>query len=124
MTDQSTTHFELSAGAILILSSSLGRNGWYKDDPKPDVLCGRGFSAHEALPEFTDMPTPGKDETKEAFEERFDKWAEKIYQFEWTPKQKDAARACLRYFFKQGIYSSTKYTIEAMRFLGLGKDEE
>jgi hypothetical protein len=113
------THYELSVGAIAVLSEILPTPQWYKDDPKQGVLIGRAFAASEALPDVPPRPTPEKDETKDSFETRADVWANPIMEFEWTEKQKDAVKKCVAHYLKQGAFSVTKHTVALLTLLGL-----
>lgn len=114
-----STTYNLSTGAIAVLSEILPTPQWYKDDPKQGVLIGRAFAASEALPDTPPRPKPEQDESKEAFEKRIEAWADPILMFDWTEKQKDAVRTCVRYYLKQGAFSVTTHTVQLLKLLGL-----
>jgi hypothetical protein len=116
-----TTHYELPQGAIAILREILPSPTWYKEDPKQGVLIARSVGAYEALPEI-DRPVSEKEESARDFEKRAKAWAETVLEFEWTEKQKDAVKICVRHYLKQGAFTVTKHTVAMLRLLGL--DEE
>jgi hypothetical protein len=39
--------------------------------------------------------------------------------FEWTDKQKDAVRVCVRYYLKQGAFAVNINTVALIKLLGL-----
>ena len=118
-TPPKSTHYELSVGALAVLQEILPTPTWYKEDPKQGVLIGRAYAATEALPDLPRRPMPEKDETKEAFDERATTWASPVLEFEWTDKQKDAVKTCVRYYLKQGAFTVTEHTVALLRLLGL-----
>jgi len=123
MADKNTTHYELSVGAIAMLAEVLAMGQWYKDDKQQAVLMGRGFAAHEALPDLPKRPKPAKDESKEDYDDRIEEWAKPVMEFEWTDKQKEAVKTCVKFFLKQGAFSVTKHTMLILKLLGLTAEE-
>ena len=114
-----TTHYELSIGAVAVLQEILPTPTWYKEDPKQGVLIGRAYAATEALPDIPKRPAPEKDEPKESFEARAEEWAKPVVEFEWTDKQKDAVKVCVRFYLKQGAFTVTEHTVGMLHLLGL-----
>lgn len=108
-----TTTYELSAGGIAILQDKMPLMEWYKDEPKSAWLIVRSVEAVEALPDIGNRPT------KETPIEEINKWAERSFQFEWTEKQKDAAKVCIGFFKKHGAIFSTKHFVALMKLLGM-----
>lgn len=122
-TDKPTsTHYELPTGAIAILEEILPLAQWYKDDPKQGVLITRAAAAFEALPDTAKRIKPEKDEEKGDFDARFAAWGEPVLEFEWTDKQKDAVRACVRYHLKQGALPVNANTVALLMLLGLNDE--
>jgi len=115
----STTQYELPTGAIAMLEEIIPQPQWYKDDPKQGFLIVRATSAFEALPDTAPRIKPEKEETKEDFEARADDWAKPGLMFEWTDKQKDAVKVCVRYFLKQGAFAVNTNTVALLHMLGL-----
>lgn len=113
MGEKNKTQYELSAGGITILQIFLTLKLWYKDEPKADWLMVRAVDAYDALPDLG--PRPSRDST----EAENKAWAERNFQFEWTDKEKDAAKACIRFFHKAGELNPNKHTVAVMRLLGL-----
>jgi hypothetical protein len=118
-TPPKANHYELSVGTIAVLQEILPTPQWYKDDPKQGVLVGRAYYANEALPDLPPRPKPEKDEDKDVFEARIKAWADPILEFEWTDKQKDAVKTCVRHYLKQGAFSVTEHTVAMLHMLGL-----
>lgn len=116
------TKLQISIGAIAILDSIIGLPSWYKDEPKQGMLLCRAVSARDALPEIPPALKPEKDEAQKDFDARVEKWAEPKMEVEWNDKQKEAVKACVKFFLKQASFTVTKPTIELLRILGL--DEE
>lgn len=114
-----TTHYELSTGAVAVLQEILPTAQWYKEDPKQGLLIGRAYAAAEALPETPARPAAEKDEVKEAFEKRIDTWAAPVLEFDWTDKQKDAVKVCVKFYLKQGAFLVTEHTVTLLHMLGL-----
>lgn len=114
-----TTQYELPTGAVAILEEIIPLAGWYKDDPKQGLLIARSVSAMDALPETAPRIKADKDESKGDFDARVDAWASPILMFEWTDKQKDAAKKCVTHFLKQGAFNPNKTTVALLRLFGL-----
>ena len=114
-----TTKYELSTGGIAVLGEILPTVQWYKDEAKQGQLICRAFAANEALPEVAERPKPEKDELKDSFDPKVEKWAEPILSFEWTDKQKDAVKVCVRFYLKQGAFTVTTHTVKLLELLGL-----
>lgn len=114
-----TTHYELPTGAVAMLEEIIPQSAWYKDDPKQGFLIVRATSAFEALPDTAPRIKPEKDETKDSFDARVEAWAKPVLEFEWTDKQKDAAKTCVRFFLKQGAFAVNTNTVALLRLLGL-----
>ena len=120
MTDApATTHYELSVASIAILTEILPTPTWYKEEAKQATLIGRAYSANDALPDVPTRPVPKEKESKESFEARIDVWANPILEFDWTDKQKDAVKVCVRYYLKQGSFTVTEHTVALLHMLGL-----
>lgn len=114
-----STKYTLTIGAIAILAEILPTTTWYKEDSKPGQLMGRSFAACEALPDFDDRPIRTKEESEAAFDKRLDAWADPEKSFEWTDKQRDAVKTCVRYYMKQGAFVVTKHAIGLLKMLQL-----
>lgn len=115
------THYELTTGAVAMLHEILPTPQWYKDDPKQGRLLGYAFDAIKALPDV-ERPLPQKDELKHAYDKRVDEWASPILEFEWTDKQKEAAKKCCAYYLKLGSFSVTAHSVALLALLGLNDD--
>jgi hypothetical protein len=116
---KSTVQYELPTGSIAILGEILPTPTWYKDEPRQGVLIARAAGVADSLPKTAKRPTPEKDEPKASFEARIDTWASVSLMFEWTDKQKDAVRACVRYYLKQGAFAVNINTVALIKLLGL-----
>ena len=116
---QKPIQYELPTGAIAILEEVLPTPQWYKDEPKQAGLIVRAMQAADALPATADRPKPEKDETKEAFEVRADAWAAVNLEFFWTDKQKEAAKACIKYYIKQGALAINPNSVALITLFGL-----
>jgi hypothetical protein len=113
------THYELPTGAVAILEETLVAPTWYKDEPKAGMLMTRANAAYKALPDTAPRPKPEKGEDPEDYNARVDAWAAVLLEFDWTEKQKDAAKTCIRYFIKQGALDGKDPAIALIHLLGL-----
>jgi hypothetical protein len=116
------TKYTISVGAASVLAEILPTTQWYKDEAKQGQLICRSFAACEAIPELPDRPKPDKDELASAHEIRLNKWGDPKVEVEWTDKEKEAVRACMRYYLKQGAFMVTKYAIELLMLLSLNDE--
>ena len=115
-------HYELPVGAIMLLESVLGQSQWYKEDPKAGYLVVRAVQAADALPDLPEKLKVESGESQDDFDKRFDAWADPVCEFQWTEKQREAVKVCVRFFLKQGAFVVTKHLVSLLRLLGL--DEE
>jgi len=116
--------YELPTGAVTILDEILPTPQWYKDDPKYAKLLCNAKDALDALPETKPRPDPKPDETRAAFEKRVDPWSSEILMFEWTDKQKDAAKKCVQFYLKAGnLGGAAAPTIALIKLFGLQHDD-
>lgn len=120
---QDKQHYELPTGAIAILQDILPTAIWYKEEVKKSKLMVHSVDAEEALPVTEKRPTPTKEESQDAFEARVDKWADKVLMFEWTEKQRDAAKKCFAYYLKQANLTATPNTVALIRLFKTEDDE-
>jgi hypothetical protein len=118
-TEIKTTHYELPTGAVVILESILATPQWYKDDAKQARTIVHAVGALDALPDLLDKPQPEKDEKQGDFNARADTWATPVLMFEWTDKQKEAAKKCVSYYLKQGAFAVNTHTVALLTLLGL-----
>lgn len=112
-------HYELPTGAVAILEQILPTPTWYKDDPKQARTIVAAVAAADALPETAARPAMKADETQEAFNIRVDTWAEPVLEFEWTDKQKEAAKKCVAHYIKGGNLSVNAHLVALIKLLGL-----
>lgn len=112
-------HYEQSIGAIAILAEILPTPQWYKDNPRQVVLINRSYLACEALPDLPKRPKPDKDEDKDSFEARIDMWADPILEFEWTDKEKESVKTCVKFYMKQASFTITKHIISIFKLLDM-----
>lgn len=119
-----STHYELPTGAIAVLEELLPTAQWYKDDPKYAKLLCTAVDALDALPETAPRPVPEKDETVAAYEARIAPWNDKVLMFDWTDKQRDAARKCIQHYLKLGqLNGATTSTVALIRLFKLHIDD-
>lgn len=116
------THYELPTGAVAILEEILPTPQWYKDEQKQAALIVRAMDAVDALPETAARPKPEKDETKGDFDARADAWAATNLEFNWTDKMKEAAKACVKYYIKQGALSINANSVALITLFGLADE--
>lgn len=117
--EKKATHYELPTGAVAILEEILPTPQWYKDDPKQAKTIVHAVGALDALPETKPRPRPDKDEDKAFFEARVDVWAAEVLMFDWTDKQKEAAKKCVTFYLKQGAFSVNSNIVALLTLLGL-----
>jgi hypothetical protein len=101
------------------LEDILASGVWYKDDPKQARTIVSAVGALDALPETAPRIKPEKDEEKDVFDARADAWAKPVLMFEWTDKQKEAAKKCVSHYLKQGAFTVNTNTLALIRLLGL-----
>ena len=114
-----TKPYELTAGAIAILEDVLPLGSWYKDEQKQGLLLTRAIAACEALPDIGSRPKPTKEEEQDVYDARVEKWRDTIFMFNWTDKQKDAAKVCVRFYLKQAAFGATATTASLLKFFEL-----
>ncbi len=115
------TKYNISTGSAAILAEILPTTQWYKDEAKQGQLICRAFAACEALPELPDRPKKDAGEDK-SFDVRVEKWGDPKVEVEWSDKEKEAVRACMRFYLKQGAFMVTAYAIELLNLLSLNDE--
>lgn len=116
------TKYTLTVGAASVLAEILPTTQWYKDEAKQGQLICRSFAACEAIPDLAERPVRNKEDSNKHYEDLLDKWGDKTVEVEWSDKEKEAVRACVRYYVKQGAFMVTKYAIELLMLLGLNDE--
>lgn len=111
--------YELTAACISMLEDILPTSEWYKDDPKQGLLLVRGVDAYETLPDLGERPRKLETESVSDFEARGDAWGERVFQFEWTDKERDAVKHCVKHYLKKGVFRATANTKALLHFLSL-----
>lgn len=114
--------YTLTVGAASILAEILPTTQWYKDEAKQGQLICRSFAACEALPDIADRPVKTKEDSQKYYDELTAKWGDVLVEVEWTDKEKEAVRACVRFYLKQGAFMVTKYAIELLNALSLNDE--
>ncbi len=115
------TKYSISTGSAAILAEILPTTQWYKDETKQGQLICRAFAACEAIPDLPDRPKKeGNDDS--TFTVRTEKWGEPKIEVEWSDKEKEAVRACVRFYLKQGAFMVTAYAIELLNLLSLNDE--
>ena len=119
---QEPTQYKLPTGAIAVLEEIIPTQHWYKEEPKQANAVARGHEAVTLLPDTAARPKPETDETKEDFEARADTWAAVALDFKWTDAQKAAAKACLKYYIKQGALAINPNSVALITLFGLADE--
>jgi hypothetical protein len=121
--DKNTTHYELPAGAIAILDAIMPTNTWYKEEPKQAAMIVHSVAAVEELPDLGERLKPEKDETQTSFDARVDAWSARNFEFDWSDKQKNAAKKCVQFYLKQGALDAKPAIVALLKLLQLTDDE-
>jgi hypothetical protein len=116
-----TISHHLTAGAIAILKEVLPTPAWYKDEPEQAIVIVDAVGVHESLPDLGPRLKPEKDEQAEAFDARFNTWAVREFDIEWTVSERDAVQKCVKYYLKQGAFAVTKHLRILIKELELGR---
>jgi hypothetical protein len=122
MNDKNATQYELPTGAVAILNTILPMATWYKDEQKQARLIVDAVSADDALPATPPRPEQATGEKPEAYGVRVGTWGEPVLMFQWTERQKSAAKACVRYFLRNGNLAVNANTLALINLFNL--DEE
>lgn len=109
--NKNVTH-EVTRGSISLLISCLSQPGWGK---RPVDLFAAGSLLEELDGQFGADVQPESSEDEAGFQS----WAIKKVKLELTEKQREAAKAALKYFAEQGQIAPTKHFCSIGEALGL-----
>ena len=101
---------DITNGGVALLTQVLPAQQWYKDKPMKIGLAGNDLNERLSAVKKADDSASAEEQ---------DEWADQPYTLEMNENEREAAKACVQFFWKQGAFNLSKHIAKLIHVLGL-----